>query len=1117
MRKWWVVLWLALALQAGGETLWRIGQFDGSSGEFRQAAVGRDPVFVAGKNVDRDWYRFQPGPANGVMGGRPHPFTVLFHVEHPHGPYRLRVGMLYETPRLSYLRVMVNGHAAQMYFHPHLDFRAGDWEGTFVPQTSVDVRDLWLPATWVRPGWNRMVLTAEDDPAQAQVSNGAIAPGHSGIVYDALELREGKAAGFSARVIPTIFFPAAGEAVDVYATSGQYTTPPVLGLNGQTYRLPLRRGVEAGDQHWRVVVPEWHGAVQASVAMGRLRVVTTVRPARQWTVAIVPHEHLDVGFTDYAAKVAELHSQSIDGAMDLLDKTPEFRWTLDGSWVAQQYLAGRASSDRFFDHVRAGRLVIPPQQSNQHTGNASWEGLARSLYAEKQMEDAYRLPPAVAAHIVDVPSYTWAYASILHDAGMKYFLAASNSWRAPVMLLGRWAEKSPFYWEGPDGGRVLMWYSRAYLQMQSLFASPWRLEAIEDSLPVFLQAWTRPDYTAGTVIVFGTQLENTALDPAQAQVVSEFNRQYRWPHLEFATVAEALGQVEKEWHGPIPVYRGDFGPYWEDGYGSDARYTAVHRENQHRILTAEVLGAALSSVRPELRPDRTLLDDAWRNELLFDEHTWTLAGSTTQPQHEETEEQLRLKEGRVVRAQQDIDESIQRSWAQLEGLVPCRQSGVMVFNPLNWTRGGMVEADIPTGMRVMDGGQVVPTEVERVGQGVRLPGFGGGYQRVRFEARDVPPVGYKLYEVRPGEVAKTSGRGLENRFYRVTFDRAGVASVVDKGSRRNLVVPGGYRFGQYLYVTGGDNMPFDSLYRFGAGLRPPHLQVHAAVTTRVSIVGQTAVIESHAPNTPWIKTRISLVDHGVLVSCQLHKLRTLKREAAYIAFPFRGRQCGYGSQSAWVDPRRDELAGGSREWYVPTTWAAVHDGDATTAVVPLDAPLVCFGDIVRGLWPTRFLARSGTIFSWLMNNYWGTNFPTWQGGDFTFRYVVTSADRWDPAALTRFSVSQLTPLEHDAVVATEGSRAMPEKAGSLMNVDGTDVNLLTWKRAEDGQGTVLRLQECGGHEAQARISSGWFRVRQAWLDSVREENRQALAVTDGQVAVPLRPYQVVTVRLVTSP
>ena len=298
--------------------------------------------------------------------------------------------------------------------------------------------------------------------------------------------------------------------------------------NSRSVRPSLTEN-EFGEQRLEFEVPEWSGPVETAVHMGNFSAPpSAIEPAKKWTVAIIPHEHLDIGFTDYPAKVAELHSQSIDAAMDLINKTPDFRWTLDGSWVAEEYLNGRnpQAREQFLEHVRNGSIVIPPEFANQHTGNTSWEGLARSLYDQHRLAQEHKLPAADAAQIVDVPSYTWGYSSVLHDAGIKYLVAASNSWRAPVMLLGLWNEKSPFYWEGPDGSRVMMWYSRAYLQAHTLFGSPWRMESIRDALPVFLQTYTRPDYTASTAIIFGTQLENTPLAKEQSEIVTTFNHEF---------------------------------------------------------------------------------------------------------------------------------------------------------------------------------------------------------------------------------------------------------------------------------------------------------------------------------------------------------------------------------------------------------------------------------------------------------------------------------------------------------------------------------------------------------------------------------------------------------------
>jgi len=1144
-----------LVARTAERSIWKIGTFNHSSGEFRAQDIPyadpkTDPTFVVGKSKDQDWYRFQPGPANGMTGGRYHPFTVQFSLpESPQGVYYLRIAVLYETPRLSSLKLDVNGKTGLFYFHPKLDFDAGDWEGTFVPQTSTDEKTIAVPAQWLHRGDNRFVLTAVDDPASPQNSFGAIAPGHAGLVYDALELTQDAAAhydehAFTTRVEPTIFYRAlpggTAEIVDVFLQAGsvEKTGSVELKIGSTSLKKEFSTESSFGETRLSFEVPEWEGAAPASVSMGKLRTTSTVTAAKKWTVAIIPHEHLDVGFTDYAAKVAELHSQSVDAAMDLILKTPDFRWTLDGSWVASEYLKGRTleSRERFLKHVRDGSIVIPPEFANQHTGNASWEALARSFYNQKKLNDEFKLPKTDAAQIVDVPSYTWGYASILHDAGIKYLIAASNSWRAPVMLLGRWNQKSPFYWEGPDRSRVLMWYSRAYLQLQTLFGSPWRMEAIRDALPVFLQAYTRPDYTANTVIVFGTQLENTPLAHAQSEIAAAAQHEYAWPKLEFATVHSAMARIEQEWKGEIPVYRGDFGPYWEDGYGSDAAHTAVHRENQHRISTAEAMGSAASSLDPQVTPDQSKLQDAWWNELLYDEHTWTYVGATTQPEHHQSIDQIALKGSRVRRAQNDIDESLQRSWAQFEALVKPKEASVAVWNPLNWPRSGIVETDLPEGSTLFDPstGKEVATEVLWKGKGISLPGFGPGNVRVRFLADDVPAVGYKLFTVQPAsarsnEVAEVRDNVLENRFYRVTIDpvAGAIGGIFDKELGRELLDPKSpYKFGAYLYVSGGDDYPNNSLYRFGAGLNPPNLTVHPAdsgrlVSAKQTALGTVALLRAQAVNTPTVEMEILLPNNEkqILLSYHLKKERVLTRESAYIAFPFSisDPQFSYGSQTAWVNPTKDELPGGSREWYLPTTWSAVSNRDATAAVVAIDAPLVNLGDIVRATWPADFSPKSSTILSWLMNNYWATNFPAWQEGDFTFRYAITSGARFEPASLNHFGWNALTPLERDDVQGSTDPGVLPNHQASLLSISNPNINVLTWKTAEDGDGTILRLQEAAGEASQFTISSKYLKLEQAWSCNLLEENQAPIPSSPNGVGVSIRPFQVVTIRIHTSP
>ena len=96
--------------------------------------------------------------------------------------------------------------------------------------------------------------------------------------------------------------------------------------------------------------------------------------------------------------------------------------------------------------------------------------------------------------------------------------------------------------------------------------------AIRDSLPVFLQAYSTNEYKPDGVLIFGTQVENTDLYPETANFIDAWNREYAYPRLDYATLRDFLKYVDENFGTQLPTYRGDGGPYWEDGAVSDAYY-----------------------------------------------------------------------------------------------------------------------------------------------------------------------------------------------------------------------------------------------------------------------------------------------------------------------------------------------------------------------------------------------------------------------------------------------------------------------------------------------------------------------------------------------------------------
>ena len=82
-----------------------------------------------------------------------------------------------------------------------------------------------------------------------------------------------------------------------------------------------------------------------------------------------------------------------------------------------------------------------------------------------------------------------------------------------------------------------------------------------------------------------------------------------------------------------------------------------------------------------------------------------------------------------------------------------------------------------------------------------------------------------------------------------------------------------------------------------------------------------------------------------------------------------------------------------------------------------------------------------------------------------------------------------------------------------METDNPAVVLVTWKRAEDEKGTIMRFVDTGGQAGTVNVSTPILNVEKAWLCTGMEENQQPLTVAGGGFSFNVKPFEIVTVRL----
>ena len=1125
-------------------TVWQIGEFDHSSHEFNHdvdfdafAKPDFQVVYTIGKNKPSDWPAYQPGSRVAELKDRAIPYEIVFQLpERPKNAYVLTIGLVFNNPRYPNLLVDVNGKKGVFYVHRHVSDYPGDG-GVDSPIYGEGQLQIPLAASLFHAGENTLTLTGMDDPASPE--------GMSYFMYDALRLSEQAAsvASFSATVEPTVFYRSKGgelyEQTDVTVTLPEKIQHGSVELvvGQQHFRSELAGTNDFGEQKFQFDLRALDKPQEAQVLLranrNTRRFQTVFEPARRWTIDFVPHAHLDIGYTDFQAKVAEVHSRNIDKLLDYLPQHPEMHFSLDGSWIVQNFMGSRtaAAQKKFFDLVRDGQIGVPAQYANLLTGYASLEELIRSTDFSYSLHASENIPFDYA-NITDVPSQTWSYPSVLSALGVKYFAAAANSDRGPILLHGDWNAKSPFWWQGPDGSKVLMAYTRQYSQFYFTCSLPPQMANCQQAIPTFLQPFETPDYRTDTVLMYGSQFENTDLQLGETDLVQKWNAQYAYPKFVITTFPTYFQYIDKKYGAQLATVVGDGGPYWEDGFGSDAKFTAIDRNDQERATSAETLSTIATFLDRDVTPPRRLIASMWRDLLLYAEHTFDSWDSVSRPDSEEARRQLATKNEYVRASRQEVNSLAERSLSQIANEIHMPSNTLLVFNTLNWQRSGLVSIDLDDDAALAEYPSLTPVPVEVVRKG-------SGFNRVRFLARDVPAMGFQCYKFVPREKSAQAlemekpqeASTMENAFYRVTVDAAtgAVSSIFDKQLNKELVDSSSpFKFDQYVYVSGGGKGETQLVY-LQKSLPAADLEIHPSTSGRVVGVrkapyGQVLTIESQDVHTPSIRTEIILFDGEKKIEFvnRFTKESVRDKEAVYFAFPVAAPkpEFAYEIQNGWVDPSRDMLKGAGVEWFSVRHWAKVSNSDLSAAIVPVDAPLVTLGDINRGVWPDKFAPKSSTIFSYALNNYWHTNYRAEQGGDFTFRYVFTSGANLSATDLAKLGRSAMTPLEAQKVVDQDKfddpGRPLAAAPASFLQVSAPNVVVEDWKATNDGQGSIVRLVEIGGQAATTRLTFPLLDVQHAWIANAVEENQRELAVAGSSIEISLQPHQIVTLRVAAS-
>lgn len=583
-------------------------------------------------------------------------------------------------------------------------------------------------------------------------------------------------------------------------------------------------------------------------------------------------------------------------------------------------------------------------------------------------------------------------------------------------------------------------------------------------------------------------------------VIRAWNERYDSPQFRITTTKEFFTAFEEQYGEYLPTYGGDMTPTWEDGASSTARETAMNRESAARLTRTEILWSMLS---PESDYPARELAEAWKNVLLFSEHTWGASASGPDPYSQFTKD---LWAGKKMYGD-SADVQSRRLCDEAMAGITAGEGYVQVLNTNLWPRTDVVTvaADL-TGKRLLaPSGE--PVAVQRLHDGGWI-----------FLAEEVPALSSSVYRIVPAApaakakkspaapVSMIGGNVLDNGLVRVAVDPA-------KGTIRSLKAAGA----DYEYAAGeGLN---DYIYSGRIAADPRGIDR----VTRVEVlddgpVAATLRIVSDAPgcNALWRDVTVYRGLGRVDIRNTIDKQDILEHESVRFVFPFNFAHPEITMDLAMSEmhPEREQLAGVNKHYYSLLNGMAVGDLEHAVCLTTLDAPFVELGtpsgEDYRlnprhgyGWWPSAQI--SPVVYSWVMNNTWRTNYKASQGGVASFRYSLQISDPFD------LKLKQRGAEREQPLIAVESGRAEP--VGRLFRLEGCNrIAVSGIAPSADGTGYIVRLQNMGDQSVHSAFVWGRMKARRVSVCDYRE---QPLAPFDDR-SFWMKPFEYLMLKVETE-
>ncbi|MFZ1289576.1 MAG: glycoside hydrolase family 38 C-terminal domain-containing protein [Melioribacteraceae bacterium] len=845
----------------------------------------------------------------------------------------------------------------------------------------------------------------------------------------------------------------------------------------------LNTSVNTGFNTYTINVPSnfINKNVDVEIKIGNETITKSFKanPVKEWVVNLVMHSHTDIGYTRSQTEILPEHLRFIDYALDFCDLTddyPEdakFKWTCESAWPVLKYLNSRPKSqiDRFRKRVKEGRIELTSMLFNiSEIPDESL--LASMLKPVKTITDSgFTVSTAMQN---DINGIGWCYADFLNNAGIKYLVMGEHGHKAKIPF----DYPTVFWWESPAGNRILAYRADHYMTGNVIGAHTGNIDFVQTHLMQYLSNLNKAGYPykEAHLQMSGYVTDNSPPSLMACNLAKEWNELFEWPKLKISTASTFIKSIEKQYGNNLPVQKAAWPDWWADGFGSAARETMESRRAQADLITNKGL-LSIATLIGAVVPNNVIneLNEIEENLFFYAEHTFGADESISNPTSENTIVQWLLKSAYVWDAVKRSKILKEKAMGYIQQFIPKSETPtIAIFNTFNWNRPGLTTIYIDH--------QIIPRNKK-----FRIVDFDGNevfaqQQSSREDgtywsiwAENIPPMGYKLYkivtqnELTTNLIVEKNKSEFENQFYKIELDTkvGAVKSIFDKELNIELVdQKTDWKLGQFIYEELSNRNQLERFTLDDQPIRTSLEQVEfkgikkGSIWNSIYLSGKNEKCSGNSEIN--LEIRLYNFEKKIDFNFSLTKLPITNPEAVYIAFPFSlpNSKITFEAQGGIVEPGKDQIPGTSTDWNIIQNFASIKNEDTQIIFSSNDIPLVHLGGLNIGEFNYVAKPENSHIYSWVLNNYWVTNFRASQDGELKWSYSLTSAKTTTNEKSYKFGYENKIPFA--SRVFPEGKTINQNFSNSFLELNDQNIILVSAMPFENTKKIILHLKEING-------------------------------------------------------